>query len=155
MDRGDFGLSLQIYLISSWSGWWGGASFGNRFFISSYPWLALGLAASLRRIGRKWPRSPTLVVVLLSLWNGGLIVQYGLQLVPRSGAVSWIVVLTNQFSAVPTWLLERIGSDASLSPAVQVGFRLNEPDPPEDPSGDEPDRRIEAGIAALTAGLSR
>ena len=103
------GLALQIYLISSWSGWWGGASFGNRFFISSYPWLALGLAASMRRIGRKWPRSPTLVVVLLSLWNGGLIVQYGLQLVPRSGAVSWIVVLTNQFTAVPTWLLERIG----------------------------------------------
>ena len=103
------GMSLQIYLVSSWSGWWGGASFGNRFFISSYPWLALGLAATLRSIGRKWPRSPTLVVVLLSLWNGGLMVQYGLQLVPRSGAVSWIVVLTNQFTAVPTWLLERIG----------------------------------------------
>ena len=103
------GISAQIYLISSWSGWWGGASFGNRFFISSYPWLALGLAATVRGIGSRWPRFPTLAVALLSLWNGGLLVQYGLQLVPRSGAVSWSLVAANQFTAVPAWLLERIG----------------------------------------------
>jgi hypothetical protein len=103
------GLSLQLYLISSWSGWWGGASFGNRFFISSYPWLAVGLAATVRSIGRRWRWSPTLVVVLLSLWNGGLLVQYGLLLVPRSGAISWATVFTNQFTVVPTRLLESIG----------------------------------------------
>ena len=47
------GLGLQIYLIGSWSVWWGGASFGNRLFISSYPWLALGLAEALRRIQKQ------------------------------------------------------------------------------------------------------
>ena len=104
------GIILQIYLISSWPGWWGGASFGNRFFISSYPWIALGIAASfsfIQRRTRRWV--PTVAVMLLSAWNGGLLIQYGTQMVPRSDAVSWLVVLTNQFTRVPAWLLAQLG----------------------------------------------
>lgn len=35
---------LQTYIISSWHGWWGGASFGARMFLSLTPYFMLGLA---------------------------------------------------------------------------------------------------------------
>ena len=102
------GMTLQLYLVSCWSGWWGGASFGNRFFVSSYPWLAMGLAALLqaihRRYGLRWTVAASLV---FALWNAGLLVQYALELVPRSESVPWEQVLANQFTFVPfavyTW----------------------------------------------------
>jgi hypothetical protein len=99
------GLGLQIYLVSCWSMWWAGASFGNRFFISAYPFLALGLAAALERIGagrRAW-LAPMLVAALV-VWNAGLLVQYGTEMIPREEEVGWPVVLRNQFDAAPRWV---------------------------------------------------
>lgn len=100
------GLALQLYLLSCWSVWWAGASFGNRFFISAFPWLALGLAALIDRL--RSGRRPWLAIALIAVlvaWNAGLLVQYGAEMVPREDAVGWGVVLRNQFVEVPRWLL--------------------------------------------------
>jgi hypothetical protein len=35
---------VQVWAIGGWHWWWGGASFGQRFFIASIPLWALGLA---------------------------------------------------------------------------------------------------------------
>ncbi len=99
------GLALQCYLVASWSMWWGGASFGNRFFISSYPVLGLGLAEILasfeRRLGR-W-LGPVLIALLI-VWNAGLLVQYGAEMISREEEVGWGRVIKNQFTEVPAWV---------------------------------------------------
>lgn len=100
------GMILQLYLIGSWSGWWGGASFGNRFFISSYPWICLGLGAVLHHlIERRGKRLAVFIVTLLSIWNAGLLIQYGLKIIPRSGEVVWTEIIINQFWQVPLALI--------------------------------------------------
>lgn len=38
-------LLIQLYLISSWSTWWQGASYGSRMFVGMLPLFAVGLAA--------------------------------------------------------------------------------------------------------------
>jgi hypothetical protein len=43
---------LQLFIISSWHVWWGGASYGGRMFISLAPFHVLGLTAFLENIGR-------------------------------------------------------------------------------------------------------
>jgi hypothetical protein len=98
------GFLVQSWLIGSWSYWWAGASFGNRFFISSYPWLAFGLAATLE----SWERrgqvfTPALAIVILVLWNAGLLVQYGAEIVSREDEITLGTIVFNQFTAVPEW----------------------------------------------------
>lgn len=103
------GLGLQLYLIASWSMWWGGASFGNRFFISSYPFLIFGLAwldHRLRDLG--WRRLAPVVLLVLMAWNAGLLVQYGTKMISREEAESWGKVLRNQVTEVPAWLIDRV-----------------------------------------------
>jgi hypothetical protein len=39
----------QIYLVSSWSTWWQGASYGGRMFVSSIPLLAFGISEIFKR----------------------------------------------------------------------------------------------------------
>lgn len=109
---GLLGLALQLWLVSSWSMWWGGASFGNRFFVSSYPWLALGGASLVARFESR-RRSRIALAGLaagLILWNAGLLVQYGTETIPREEAVGWATVVRNQFVEVPRWILDRVRS---------------------------------------------
>jgi hypothetical protein len=102
------GIGLQVILIASWSMWWGGASFGNRFFISSYPFLAWGLAAALERISNRFGTWKTaLLVLILIAWNFGLLIQYGTEMISREEAESWLTVIGNQFSKVPAWIMDR------------------------------------------------
>lgn len=106
------GFLVQLLLVSSWSMWWGGASFGNRFFISSFPFLALGLGESFARAernGRAGRASIPILVCVLGLWNAGLLVQYGTEMIPREGEVPWSEVIGNQFTRVPEWTLGRLG----------------------------------------------
>lgn len=103
------GLGLQLYLVSSWSMWWGGASFGNRFFISSYPFLVFGLAwmdFRLRDLG--WRRLAPVVLLLLAAWNAGLLIQYGTKMISREDEEGWGRVVRNQFTEVPAWLVDRL-----------------------------------------------
>ena len=108
------GVSTQIYLVSGWFMWWGGWSFGNRLFISAYPALTLGLAwfvaRSLRSVRPRWLLIAT---GFLLLWNLGLLIQYGANLIPKDQEVGWSEVVHNQFTEVPHWLYERLRSVGS------------------------------------------
>ncbi len=101
------GFALQALMIGSWSMWWAGASFGNRFFISSYPFLAVGIAAMFdSRLGFKRRWIPLLLLCVLIFWNAGLLVQYGTEMIPREDETSWIEIIVNQFTLVPEWILQ-------------------------------------------------
>ena len=94
------------YVISSYPYWDGMSSFGNRFFISLTPVFILGLGLLFQRAGRLFsPRSGTIalagLVGILALWNGGFIFQWGTQIIPARGPISWKQMAHNQFFVVP------------------------------------------------------
>lgn len=102
------GLIAQIYLVSCWSMWWGGASFGNRFFISSYPAMALGLAGLLDRPRARGLRliGPVAIALLIA-WNLGLLIQYGTEMISREQEIGWAQVIKNQLGEVPRWIVRK------------------------------------------------
>jgi hypothetical protein len=111
------GLLLSVllfgYFISSYPDWDGLSSFGNRFFISLTPVFVIGLAATLDLFARWWNRPGSDVafaagmLALLTVWNAGFIFQWGTQMIPTRGAISWKQMAHNQFATVPT----RISND--------------------------------------------
>lgn len=96
-----------LYLIASYQDWHGISSFGNRFFVSLTPLFVLGLAMMLKTLGDFFvSRGRAFLVALLFvslfvLWNIGLMVQWGLHLIPVRGPVSWKTVAYNQVAVVP------------------------------------------------------
>jgi hypothetical protein len=108
-----FGIGLMLsvllfsYFISSYPDWDGLSSFGNRFFISLTPVFVIGLAAALDLFARWWKRQKSAVVLasavlaLLTAWNAGFIFQWGTQMIPARGAISWKQMAYNQFAVVP------------------------------------------------------
>jgi hypothetical protein len=111
------GLLLTVlafgYFISSYPDWDGLSSFGNRFFISLTPVFVIGLAAALDSLAGWWDRPGSDVALaggvlaLLSVWNAGFIFQWGTQMIPSRGAISWKQMAHNQFVVVPA----RLASD--------------------------------------------
>jgi len=100
------------YLISSYPYWDGMSSFGNRFFISLTPVFVLGLSLFFERLGllfslRKATIPVAALVAVFAAWNAGFIFQWGTQMIPSRGAISWQQMARNQFAAVPA----RIASD--------------------------------------------
>ena len=105
---GLLGFIFQLWLIGSWSMWWGGASFGNRFFIGALPFLTPGMAFW---IASPVPRRRALArsaLALLIVWNMGLLVQYATEMIPREEAVSWWRVIRQNVIDVPAWLIDRL-----------------------------------------------
>ena len=45
----------------------------------------------------------------LTIWNCGLLVQYGTEMISREDEVGWATVLTNQFTEVPRWVQAKLG----------------------------------------------
>jgi len=102
----------QLYVIASWGAWSGAVSFGNRFLINSTLMFILGLCGLV-----DWARSTVrwqwLIVAASALivWNGLLIIQYSLELIPRRGPVSVRQMIVNQFLLLPRYggrILEQI-----------------------------------------------
>jgi len=93
------------YLISSFLTWHGLSSYGNRFFVSLTPLFVLGLAAFLASLERFSPRAAmplaAAAVLLLILWNAGLMFQWGTQMIPARGPISLRQAAANQFTVVP------------------------------------------------------
>lgn len=94
------------YVIASYPYWDGMASFSNRFFVSLSPIFILGLAQLLQFIGRSLPRragtlAASSLLAIAALWNAGFIFQWGTQMIPARGTISWKEVAQNQFIAVP------------------------------------------------------
>jgi hypothetical protein len=105
------GLFLSVlafsYFIACYPDWDGLSSFGNRFFISLTPVFVIGLAATLERFAQWRGRQgghvafAGILIVLLSLWNAGFIFQWGTQMIPARGSISWVQMAHNQFAVVP------------------------------------------------------
>jgi hypothetical protein len=86
----------QLYVIASWEVWTQGAAFGGRMFVSCGMAFAVGLAALLDQVqGRVRTWHVSLVGGLFIAWNYVLLFQYGIGMIPREGAVSWIEVFHN------------------------------------------------------------
>jgi len=101
------GFLLTLLLVASWSIWWAGASFGNRFFIGTLPALAFGAAWWLARPVPAARRAAWLVLGLLIIWNLGLLVQYAAEMVPREDPVPWSQVIRQNLIDVPQRILNR------------------------------------------------
>jgi hypothetical protein len=94
-------------LICLYPDWAGISSFGNRFFISLTPLFVIGLAFLFQRTSVPFlsARLATLVFSLFAvsfvLWNGGLMLQWGMHLIPVRGPVSVSEAIHNQIVVVP------------------------------------------------------
>lgn len=105
---GLYGFLAMLWLVGSWSMWWGGASFGNRFFISALPWLAVGIAGWLGAGGVRLRPLRATVLCLLIIWNMGLLAQYAREMIPREDAVPWTQVIRQNVTGVPRLILDRL-----------------------------------------------
>ncbi|MEN6626819.1 MAG: glycosyltransferase family 39 protein [Candidatus Sumerlaeia bacterium] len=103
------GFAVQAWLVGCWSVWWAGASFGNRFFISSLPLVAFGIAHAfgLAR-ARKMKCAAAACLLVLIAWNTGLLIQYATQMIPREQPVPWSRVIKQNVVDVPKLLLKKI-----------------------------------------------
>ncbi len=99
---------LAFYvLISCYPDWAGISSYGNRFFVSLTPFFILGLAVFFDRAAQLFPSrraaraAAGIVIAVFTLWNAGLMFQWGSHLIPARGPVSFSEVVHNQFFVVP------------------------------------------------------
>jgi hypothetical protein len=96
-------------VVASYQNWHGQSSFGNRFLLSLTVLLVIGLAAFAQRAleagtGRRRALMATLAG--LALWNGGFIFQWGTNIIPNRGPVSFRDVASNQVRVVPRRIVE-------------------------------------------------
>jgi hypothetical protein len=110
------GAAAFYYVIACYPFWDGLSSFGNRFFISLTAIFIFGLALLFERMaglfrdeGRAFV-SAAGVVVILALWNLGLMFQWGEHLIPVRGEISFREMTHNQFFVVPKELSAHLQS---------------------------------------------
>lgn len=65
---GYFLFLLQLYIVSCWFMWWGGAGYGGRMFISLMPFFILDLAHLIRKT-QKYIRVSVIIILLLIIQN--------------------------------------------------------------------------------------
>jgi hypothetical protein len=98
------------FLISCYPDWAGISSYGNRFFVSLTSFFILGLAvffdraSQLFRSQRAARAAALALLAAASLWNVGLMFQWGSHLIPARGPVSFSEIVHNQFFVVPRQL---------------------------------------------------
>jgi hypothetical protein len=102
---------FAFYLfIACYPDWAGISSYGNRFFVSLTPLFILGLAvffdraAQFFRSTRAALAAAVALLAVSTLWNIGLIFQWGSHLIPARGPVSFSEIVHNQFFVVPRQL---------------------------------------------------
>lgn len=98
-------ISLPVFyvVVASYQNWHGQSSFGNRFFLSLTVWLVVGVAALADHAGRSTWRRHVVPAALagLALWNFGFVFQWGTNIIPNRGPVSFREVAINQVTVVP------------------------------------------------------
>ena len=109
--------TVAFYLfISIYPDWAGISSYGNRFFISLTSLFVFGLAITLEICaGRLSNRRvallvSTAVLACFTLWNLGMIYQWGTHLIPARGSISFSEAASNQFYVVPRQISSRLRS---------------------------------------------
>ena len=94
----DVFILFQIYINAVPDNWWAGSSFGYRRLLDLYPIYCLGLAGLLScvriRIG-------LFVLLMLSVWNINLMLQFALGMVSHSESISWLGVIRNTVFEIP------------------------------------------------------
>jgi hypothetical protein len=95
-----------LYAIGCYQNWDGLSSYGNRFFVSLTSVFVIGLAAFFDSLERAWTERRAAIIstsatAALTLWNLGLIFQWGTHLIPARGPISWRDAAYNQFAVVP------------------------------------------------------
>ena len=92
-------FAVQVYLVGAWWGWWGGDSFGNRMLISSFPALALGLAALLDwAIEHNAFSVAGILGCSLVAWNALFFVQYRLGYIPKNETITFSQLTLGKFT---------------------------------------------------------
>jgi len=109
-------LVTFFLFISFYPDWAGISSYGNRFFVSLTALFILGLSFLLDRFAKLF-RSPKAALTFASaalavfvLWNAGLMLQWGLRLIPARGPVSFSQMIHNQLYVVPRQLTTDLGA---------------------------------------------
>jgi hypothetical protein len=106
---------LAFYLfIACYPDWAGISSYGNRFFVSLTVLFVLGLGVFLERFARIFGSrraalaTVSVVLTFFTLWNAGLMFQWGTHLIPARGPISVSEMIHNQFFVVPRQLTSRL-----------------------------------------------
>jgi hypothetical protein len=109
--------AVAFYLfISIYPDWAGISSFGNRFFISLTSLFIFGLAICLESLAARFSRQraallvSAAVLVCFTLWNLGMIYQWGTHLIPARGPISFSQAASNQFQVVPRQIFSQLHS---------------------------------------------
>ena len=101
-------ISMPVFyvVVASYQNWHGQSSFGNRFFLSLTVWLVVGVAALAHQTAHhRWRRHAVPVVLAgLIVWNLGFMFQWGTNIIPNRGPVSFRDVAINQVTVVPARL---------------------------------------------------
>lgn len=109
---------LYTYVIASYDYWHGFSSFSNRMLLSLTPMFLLGLSGFIgaieeaiesRRIPFRKYWVPS-VLGLMVLWNIGFIFQWGTNMIPNRGPISWRTMIRNQFTEVPSRMVRLANS---------------------------------------------
>ena len=95
-----------VYAIGCYENWHGISSYGNRFFVALTALFVLGLAALVDWLAGAWQERRAAIfawsgVVVLVVWNLGLMFQWGMHLIPDRGPISWRDAAYNQVAVVP------------------------------------------------------
>lgn len=95
-------FAAEVYLLGSFSTWFGGAAFGMRRFVNCTVLFVVGLALLVDRLRSRVPMSILAGAgVLLAIWNLFFIVQFVTGMVPRAEPVDLSVLAYNQVFQVP------------------------------------------------------
>lgn len=97
-------FAAELWVISCWSLWWAGASFGHRLFISALPALSVGAAAMVQRTPLTRRAGPILII-FLTFWNFGYVVQYGSGMINRQGPIGIRQLFFNNLVRIPALFL--------------------------------------------------
>jgi len=98
-------LVLEWWAIASYGYWWGGASFGARYFLSAYPVMGVGLAALLERLARRVGMlAAGLCAMPFVYWNLLLMAQFRLEWIPHNQRPDFIEILRRQLFEAPQML---------------------------------------------------
>lgn len=94
-------LPAHVYLVSSWWCWWGGGTFGHRFFTEALPLFALKFSAlyEAKRSSPFWRRGLTALTVVCILVSTWLMFHYWMGRLPYEGP-EWKHVVA-AFSSLP------------------------------------------------------
>ncbi len=98
---------LEWWAIASYGYWWGGASFGARYFLSIWPILTLGFAmvvsAAARRFGAL---AASLATTPFIYWNLLLMAQFRLEWIEHNREPRFLEILGRQLHDAPAALLD-------------------------------------------------